>query len=385
MSGRFRVGAALTGVVALTAGGLVAANWATAETRTKAGQQTAPAKKTIAKKTTGSPLVAETLESELGSDSGVVGSYYDESGKLVVAVSDLSTAELVRQIGAIPRLVKYTLQQLNAVENQLNELSATSSAGKVRSWYVDPISGTVIVSVPKDAHDSITDRFLSRAEANGDRVTVRRVAGTVRPTADDFSLRGGVQVNKNTGYVCSLGFNARTRKGNRIFLTAGHCTAGKPSFSRNGYVLGNTSTSSFPGNDFGSVGVIEGWDQQGYVEGWGAGNVAVKGIADPTVGSTLCKSGKTTGWTCGRIVARNVTVNYGNNRVVRGLFQHTACVEAGDSGGANMTGNDAQGITSGAALIDGQCLEKTGQTNESYAQPIAEVLQSTKSRLILAN
>jgi streptogrisin C len=207
----------------------------------------------------------------------------------------------------------------------------------------------------------------------------------VTTTADDFSLRGGVQVDKNTGYVCSLGFNARTTKGTRIFLTAGHCTAGKPSFSRNGYVLGNTRTSSFPGNDFGTVGVIEGWNQQGYIEGWGAGNVAVKGIANSTIGSTLCKSGKSTGWTCGKIVARNVTVNYGSNRVVRGLFQHTACVESGDSGGANMTGNYAQGITSGAALINGQCLEKRGQTNESYSQPIGEALKSTKSRLVLSN
>lgn len=376
MSGRFRVGAALAGVVVLTAGGLAAANWSTAETRNKSGQQT---------RATEDPLLAKTLEAQLGSDAGVVGSYYDDAGELVVAVSDLSTADLVRRIGAIPHLVKYTARQLNAVQGELNRLAVTSSAGKVRSWYVDPVSGTVVVSVPERARDSITQRFLSRAQAKGDRVTVRRVAGTIRLTADDFGLRGGVQVDKNTGYVCSLGFNARTRKGNRIFLTAGHCTSGKPTFSRNGYVLGNTYTSSFPGNDFGSVGVIEGWDQQGYVEGWGNGNVAVKGIADATVGSTLCKSGKSTGWTCGRIVARNVTVNYGNNRVVRGLFQHTACVETGDSGGANMTGAYAQGITSGAALIDGQCLEKHGRTNESYSQPIAEVLQSTKSRLILAN
>jgi Alpha-lytic protease prodomain len=385
MSGRFRVGAALAGVVVLTAGGLAAANWAQADTRAKTGSQSGSQSAQQAAKSPVDPLVAHTLEAELGSDSGVVGSYYDEAGQLIVAVSDLSTAELVRQIGAIPRLVKYTAHQLNAVQDELNHLATTSSAGKVRSWYVDPVSGTVVVSVPKTAHDLITKRFLARAEANGDRVTVRRVSGTVRTTADDFSLRGGVQVDKNTGYVCSLGFNARTRKGTRIFLTAGHCTSGKPSFSRNGYVLGNTYTSTFPGSDFGSVGVIEGWDQQGYVEGWGNGNVAVKGIADSTIGSTLCKSGKSTGWSCGRIVARNVTVNYGNNRVVRGLFQHTACVEAGDSGGANMTGNYAQGITSGAALIDGKCLEKYGQTNESYSQPIAEVLQSTKSRLILAN
>jgi streptogrisin C len=377
MSGRYRAGAAFAGVVVLTAAGLVAANWANADSRS----ERKPAQ--IGQVTDKSPLIPDALESELGSKA--VGSYYDEAGDLVVAVSDLSAAELVRQAGAIPKLVRFTADQLNAVQAELNRLATSSSAGKVRSWYVDPISGTVVVSVPKGAHDVMTERFLQRAKANGDQVTIRTVSGRVTTTADDFGLRGGVRVDKNTGYVCSLGFNARTTKGTRIFLTAGHCTAGKPSFSRNGYVLGNTRTSSFPGNDFGTVGVIEGWDQQGYVEGWGAGNVAVKGIANATVGSTLCKSGKSTGWTCGKIVARNVTVNYGSNKVVRGLFQHTACVEGGDSGGANMTGNYAQGITSGAALINGQCLEKTGQTNESYAQPIAEVLKSTKSRLVLSN
>ncbi|MEV0801296.1 S1 family peptidase [Kribbella sp. NPDC050281] len=374
MSGRFRVGAALAGAVVLTAAGLVAANWATADSEpsgVKPGELTAK-----------SPLVADTVETELGSRA--VGSYYDEAGELVVAVSDLATADLVRAAGAIPRLVRFTADQLNAVQSELNRLASGSGAGKVRSWYVDPLSGTVVVTVPRGARDLITQRFVDRAKANGDRVTIRSAPGRVTTTADDFGLRGGLQVDKNTGYVCSLGFNARTTKGTRIFLTAGHCTAGKPSFSRNGYVLGNTRTSSFPGNDFGSVGVIEGWDQQGYVDGWGAGNVSVKGIANATVGSTLCKSGKSTGWTCGRIVARNVTVNYGSNRIVKGLFQHTACVEAGDSGGANMTGNYAQGITSGAALINGQCLEKTGQTNESYSQPIGEALQATQSRLVLS-
>lgn len=375
MSGRFRVGAALAGAVVLTAAGLVAANWATADSHPaeiEPGQLADP-----------SPLVADTLEAELGSKA--VGTYYDDAGELVVAVSDLAAADLVRQAGAIPKLVRFTADQLNAVQAELNRLATGSSAGKVRSWYVDPISGTVVVTVPKGARDPITQRFLERAKEHGDLVTMRNAAGKVTTTADDFSLRGGMKVDKNTGYVCSLGFNARTTKGTRIFLTAGHCTAGKPSFSRNGYILGNTRTSSFPGNDFGTVGVIEGWDQQGYVEGWGAGNIAVKGIANATIGSKLCKSGKSTGWTCGRIVARNVTVNYGSNRVVRGLFQHTACTEAGDSGGANMTGNYAQGISSGAALINGQCLEKHGQPSESYAQPIAEVLQSTRSRLVLSN
>jgi streptogrisin C len=374
MSGRFRVGAALAGAVVLSAAGLVAANWATADTH--------PADVKPAQPTDRSPLLADALETQLGSK--VVGSYYDDAGALVVAVSDLATATQVREAGGIARLVRFTADQLNAVQRRLDHLAIGSSAGKVRSWYVDPVSGTVVVNVLKGAHDAITKRFLQRAKASGDLVTIRSMSGQVTTTADDFSLRGGFQVDKNTGYVCSLGFNARTSRGTPIFLTAGHCTAGRPSFSRNGYILGNTRTSSFPGNDFGTVSVIEGWDQQGYVEGWGAGNIAVKGTARATVGSTVCKSGQTTGWTCGRIVARNVTVNYGNNRIVRGLFQHTACVEGGDSGGANMTGNYAQGITSGAALINGQCLEKYGETNESYSQPIGEALRVTRSHLVLS-
>jgi hypothetical protein len=372
MSGRFRVGAALTGIVALTAAGLIAANGAQADPKVVAtpGQQLLQVQDQ-----------AQSLEGKLGSH--VVGSYLDDAGALVVAVSDEATAELVRAAGAIPRLVGYTFEQLRAVQRQLDNLATDSSAGKVRSWFVDPVSGTVVVTVPTGARDSVTQRFLRKALGNGGKVSLRRAPGQVTMTDGEFGLLGGYQVDKNTGFTCSLGFNATASGGARIFLTAGHCTSGKPSFSRNGYIIGNTRSSSFPGNDFGTVSVIEGWDQQGRVERWGATDVMVRGTADAMVGSDLCKSGKSTGWTCGRIVARNVTVNYGNNKVVKGLFTHTACVEAGDSGGANMTGDYAQGITSGAALISGQCMDKHGQSNESYSQPIGEALSASGASLVL--
>jgi streptogrisin C len=383
MSGRFRVGAALTGIVALTAAGLIAANGAQADSQTgavgrgKHSLQTAVAPDRLLQ----TQDQAQGLEGKLG--SRIVGSYLDDAGDLVVAVSDEATAELVRAAGAIPRLVRYTADQLLAIKLKLDDVATGSSAGKVRSWYVDPKSGTVVVTVPSSAHDSVTQRFLRKAQAYGSKVTVQRAPGVVTTTDGEFGLLGGYQVDKNTGYTCSLGFNARAGDGARIFLTAGHCTSGRPSFSRNGYILGNTRSSSFPGNDYGSVNVIEGWDQQGRVERWGATDVVVRGSADAMIGADLCKSGKSTGWTCGRIVARDVTVNYGNNKVVKGLFQHTACVEAGDSGGANMTGDYAQGITSGAALISGQCMEKYGQANESYSQPINEVLSASGASLVL--
>jgi streptogrisin C len=378
MSGRFRVGAALTGIVVLTAAGLIAANGAQADPQVGKVKLPVPDQELVRDQQL---VQAADLESKLGSRA--VGSYFDASGELVVAVSDQATAAAVRAAGAIPKLVRFTATELQSVQGELDHLATGSSAGQVKSWYVDPVTGTVVVTVPSGARDLLTKRFLRAAEENGAMVTVRRSEGRLTLTEGEFGLLGGLQVDKNTGYTCSLGFNATTSDGQRIFLTAGHCTSGKPSWSRNGYILGNTRTSSFPGNDFGTVSVIDGWDQQGRVERWGSDDVVVRGTTSPTVGSEICKSGKSTKWTCGRIVARNVTVNYGNNRVVKGLFQHTACVEAGDSGGANMTGDYAQGITSGAALISGQCLEKYGQANESYSQPIGEALSASGASLVL--
>jgi hypothetical protein len=382
MSGRFRVGAALTGIVVLTAAGLIAANGAQADPQTGAvGRNTklpGPDGQLLQDREL---LAAGDLESKLGARA--IGSYFDDSGQLIVAVSDETTAELVRQAGAIPKLVRFTATELYSVQAKLDRLATGSGAGQVKSWYVDPRTGTVVVTATSGARDLLTRRFLQAAERNGAKVTVHRSAGKLTLTDGGFGLLGGLQVDKNTGYTCSLGFNALAADGSRIFLTAGHCTSGKPSFSRNGYILGNTRTSSFPGNDFGTVSVIDGWDQQGRVERWGTGDLTVRGYANATVGSSVCKSGKSTKWTCGRIVAKNVTVNYGNNKVVKGLFQHTACVQAGDSGGANMTGDYAQGITSGAALVSGQCLEKYSQANESYSQPIGEALSASGASLVL--
>jgi hypothetical protein len=310
MAGRFRVGAVLTAIVVLTAGGLVAANGAQAD----------------------------------------------------------------------PDPVRFTAAQLDSVQSALDQLATTSGAGQVRSWYVDPLSGTEVVTVDPRAGDKATQRFLRQARANGSKVTIRQARGKLATTAD---LLGGYQVDKSTGNQCSLGFNAQSTDGSPVFLTAGHCTAGRPSFSRDGTLIGTTRSSSFPGNDFGTVNVVAGWVQRGAVERWNGADVAVLGRAIATVGSKLCKSGRSTNWTCGEVVAKNVTVNYGDGKVVKGLVQHTACVEGGDSGGPNMTGNYAQGITSGAALISGLCMQKYGQTNESYSQPIGAALSASGVSLVL--
>ncbi|MFC0626964.1 S1 family peptidase [Kribbella deserti] len=376
-SQRLRFGAiSFAGIVALVSAGLVVANGAQANQTADPVVPSIPGVDKLQQRT----LRAVGLEKQLGGKT--LGSYIDKStGRIVVAVSDAASADTVRRAGAVPKLVKYTAAQLGSVKTRLDRLATTSNPGQVRSWYVDPASGTVVVKVTAGAKDAATQQFLRQVKAHGAKVSVKPAYGKVRTTAD---LLGGHQVNMSNGYLCSLGFNAKTSNGTRIFITAGHCTDGRPSFSRNGVAIGTTRSSSFPGNDYGAVNITStSWTQRGLVERWSGTDVPVRGRSDAPVGSPLCKSGRTTHWTCGVIVARNVSVNYGGGEVVSGLYEHTACVEGGDSGGANLSGNYAQGVTSGAGLIGGLCLEKYGQQNESFSQPIGEALSASGASLVL--
>lgn len=82
--------------------------------------------------------------------------------------------------------------------------------------------------------------------------------------------------------------------------------------------------------------------------------------AGPAItGSTLCKSGSTTGWTCGKITAVDVFQYVGDGGPVVcpavddddycvGSIRANICVRGGDSGGPAVVGSRAVGITSAA-------------------------------------
>jgi streptogrisin C len=86
------------------------------------------------------------------------------------------------------------------------------------------------------------------------------------------------------------------------------------------------------------------------------------------------------------IQAYNQTVNYGGGDIVSGLVRHSACVEQGDSGGSNITGNSAQGVSSGGQLFQSGgslvCGERVGQPNVSFYQPIGEALSANGLTLL---
>ncbi|WP_307867810.1 ricin-type beta-trefoil lectin domain protein [Umezawaea beigongshangensis] len=304
------------------------------------------------------PVVERQVRTELGADFG--GAWLPEDGRaLVVGVTDPSKVDAVREAGAEPKLVEHSEERLDDLKSTLDGVAAEAGE-QIHGWYVDPASNSVVVVADPAAQDSARE-FAAASGAAGDEVRVVAAQGEApRPMHD---IRGGDEyvINRNT--LCSVGFSVQQGG----FVTAGHCGAvGSPTAGFNGVAQGTFRGSSFPGDDHGWVQTNSSWTPQPWVNNHSGGNVTVAGSQEAAVGSSVCRSGRTTGWRCGTILGKNETVRYPQG-AVSGLTRSNACAEGGDSGGSWVAGNQAQGVTSGGS---GNCT--TGGT--MYFQPIGEIL-----------
>ncbi|MER6954239.1 S1 family peptidase [Streptomyces sp. NPDC000618] len=289
------------------------------------------------------------------------GSWFDAAeDRLTVAVTSQAsqaTRAALRADGADVRVVEHSARALDAAKSRIDRLSAPSAVG---SWHVDPMANTVVVTVVRDRRsDNDVQRFLTQARAAGP-VTVETVAAAPRTFA--AGTVGGDPYY--TGNVrCSIGFSVHGG-----FVTAGHCgQAGAGVRGWDGSYIGNFQGSSFPDNDYAWVNVGSGWWTVPVVLGWGTiPDRLVRGSAEAPVGSSVCRSGSTTHWHCGTVLAKNETVNYSQGAVHQ-MTKTSVCAEGGDSGGSFISGDQAQGVTSGGW---GNC---TGG-GETWFQPVNEIL-----------
>ncbi|MFG2650560.1 S1 family peptidase [Streptomyces sp. NPDC048436] len=286
------------------------------------------------------------------------GSWYDAAtGKLTVATTSAAKASALRETGAAVRVVRHSAKELDAAKKRVDALPAPSG---VSSWHVAPRSNRVIVNVvaaQKDDND--VQRFVERARRAGP-VQVKTVgeapatfaAGTV---GGDPFYTGNVR--------CSIGFSVHGG-----FVTAGHCgQAGAGVRGWDGSNIGSFQGSSFPDNDYAYVSVGNGWWTVPVVLGWGTvSDQLVRGSAEAPVGASICRSGSTTHWHCGTVLAKNETVNYSQGAVHQ-MTKTSVCAEPGDSGGSFISGDQAQGVTSGGW---GNC----SGGGETWHQPVNEIL-----------
>ncbi|GHD88439.1 protease [Streptomyces naganishii JCM 4654] len=314
---------------------------------------------------TGAGLVAR-----LG-DARTAGSWIGSDGRAVVAVTDEKTAREVRRAGAEAKLVRHSMNELEAATATLR--AAPRVAGT--AWVTD--YRTNRVTVEADSTVSATDWARMRRVADGiggGFVHMRRTEGR-------FTTRlNGAQPILSTGGRCSAGFNVTNGQSDFI-LTAGHCgPAGSVWFanSQGDQQLGRTVSSTFPGNDFSLVRYDSGRAGQGAdVVAIGGGNgVRITGAGDASVGQRVFRSGSTSGLHDGEVTGLNATVNYPEGTVT-GLIQTTVCAEPGDSGGPLFSEGVALGVTSGGS---GDC--KTGGT--TFFQPVTKALTALGVKLIVS-
>ncbi|MEU5896990.1 S1 family peptidase [Streptomyces venezuelae] len=292
------------------------------------------------------------------------GAWFDAGrGRLTVALTERSAAADVRDTGADVRFVEHSAAELDAAKARVDKFADKSKAPKgVASWRVDAKTNRVVVDVVEGHRaDNDVTTFLRRA-----RATAPLRVDTV-PEAPSTFAAGTVGGDPYyTGNVrCSIGFSVHGG-----FVTAGHCgKAGAGVRGWDGSNIGSFQGSSFPDNDYAWVSVGNGWWTVPVVLGWGTiPDRLVKGSAEAPVGTSICRSGSTTKWHCGNLLAKNETVNYSGGAVVRQLTKTSVCAEGGDSGGSFISGDQAQGVTSGGW---GNC----GSGGETWFQPVNEILQ----------
>jgi hypothetical protein len=289
------------------------------------------------------------------------GSWFDAGrGRLTVAVTSDASPTTVRAVaatGAQVHTVEHSARRLDTAKNRIDRLDAPAG---VSSWHVDPAANSVVVDVVRgERGDNDVRNFLEQAREAGP-VTVRTVASA--PSTFAAGTVGGDPYY--TGNVrCSIGFSVHGG-----FVTAGHCGgAGAAVRGWDGSHIGTFQGSSFPGDDYAWVNVGSGWWTVPVVLGWGTvSDQLVRGSNEAPVGASICRSGSTTHWHCGTVLAKNETVNYSQGAVHQ-MTKTSVCAEGGDSGGSFISGDQAQGVTSGGW---GNC----SSGGETWFQPVNEIL-----------
>ncbi|KQY52624.1 S1 family peptidase [Lysobacter sp. Root494] len=315
------------------------------------------------------------------------------NGSFQLVVASTSARPQTGPAGVEIRNARHSLAELDASKTQLDAVLARGKAPSgVYGWYVDLPSNSVVVAVGKGKQQAGID-FV--AASGADARNVRLVTEDEQPTLR-ATLQGGLGYLRNPGdgylYACSIGFNV-TQGTTPGYVSAGHCgDAGEPVYLELspqwtlGPKIGTFAASKFPnpgqtGNDYSWVRVDAGHTQQPIVYGWGKGNVTVRGSTEAAVGAAICRSGRTSGWRCGTIEAKNQTVSYSSGETILNLTRTTACSEGGDSGGSFITGpGQAQGVLSGGS---GSCKGKQpNNRTRSFYQPLLPILQAYNLNLL---
>ncbi|MEU8675933.1 S1 family peptidase [Streptomyces sp. NPDC048560] len=276
----------------------------------------------------------------------------------VVAVSAglVAVAALAVPSANAQSTATFSAGQLGAASEAVLEADVAGTA-----WNIDPATKSVVVTVDSTVSQAEIKKIKDSAGSTAGALRIERTPGTFSKL-----ISGGDAIYASS-WRCSLGFNVRSGT-TYYFLTAGHCTDGAGTWWSNSgrtTVLGTTSGSSFPTNDYGIVR----YTNTSVTKSGTVGSQDITSAANATVGMSVTRRGSTTGTHSGSVTGLNATVNYGGGDIVYGMIRTNVCAEPGDSGGPLYSGTRAIGLTSGGS---GNC--SSGGT--TFFQPVTEALSA---------
>ncbi|MGW4356505.1 S1 family peptidase [Nocardia sp. NPDC004582] len=307
------------------------------------------------------------------------GAWIGTDGKPVLAVTSLDAAKVAAAAGYQTRLAPISADGLENSVDQLNQWITTlprEISGAINSVAIDFLNSQLVLSVANtpaghllNLPTLIANIKVILSPNSGGPVERRPMGGDTyitAPTPLDSSLHG---VD-----VCSFGFNSVDSAGNALNISAGHCnpnvdkgTSADVYLPNVKNLLASPKVGSFVSATLGGRSALDysviklnddavqaGMDQPS-VRGANGTTLTITGVADPITGAPVCKSGQSSTFTCGFVVADRVETQLytteGQSKTIRG-FASSACTLGGDSGGAIVTGTLALGITSGSNAAD---------------------------------
>ncbi|MFD6277424.1 S1 family peptidase [Streptomyces sp. NPDC060209] len=284
------------------------------------------------------------------------GSFARRSRITAVSAGLVAVAALAVPAANADQAGTYSADQLSAAGSAVLQADVAGTA-----WNVDPATGRVVVTVDSTVSQAEINKIKESAGADAGALRIERTPGTFSKL-----ISGGDAIYASS-WRCSLGFNVRSGS-TYYFLTAGHCTDGAGTWWSNSAhttVLGTTTGSSFPTNDYGIVR----YTNTSVTKSGTVGSQDITSAANATVGMSVTRRGSTTGTHSGSVTGLNATVNYGGGDIVYGMIRTNVCAEPGDSGGPLYSGTRAIGLTSGGS---GDCT--SGGT--TFFQPVTEALSA---------
>jgi hypothetical protein len=311
------------------------------------------------------PARLSGAEPSIGSDAPVMGDYPES---VYAEAADDLPDDLIRELAdSVGQSGEEYLAQADAAADASRVVVYLKGESSVLGARLE--GTTLVVNVESPADAELARALGARAEI-GEPENPEFDLGETAFTDEIWSGEAiGYPGTGGQTYRCSLGFNGySSNSGEPEFVTAGHCFDGG---SDPYYYLPQTAPNVFQGaadrigtalpttvhfgngNDTGLVALDDpDWDGPGYVQTWNGGagaptsGMSVMGSIPAIIGASLCKSGSTTGWTCGFIHATDFLVEVGPDEVAVNSIVTDACMQPGDSGGAGLVGQLAVGVSS---------------------------------------